>query len=62
MERDRTLQIKAEINDLTIQINHLKDLLSDYKLMQAGDFKHSEIKEEIEELILERNQLQSQLK
>jgi len=57
METKTKFQIKKEIHDLNEQIKHLKDLLSDYKLMQAGDFKPNEIREEIEDLILERNHL-----
>jgi hypothetical protein len=59
-ERDNMGTIKniqIEIMDLDTQIQALKRLSNDYKSMAAGDWKHSEIREEIESLRLERNKL-----
>lgn len=51
------LETEAEIRKLTQQIADLSSLLKDHRKMQSGEFKQSEIQQELEDLKEQRYEL-----
>ena len=59
--KEPKIDIKKEIHDINIEIQTLEATRNDHKLMQAAGYTRAQIKQEIEDLIKERNQLLSQI-
>lgn len=58
----RTLNpIEQEIRDINKVIRHLQEFERGYKPMVAGNYTHNELRNDIEELIKERNKLLTQI-
>jgi len=55
------IEILKEIHNLNIEIENNNRLMNDYRLMATGEFNKEEIRQENENLKLERNQLLSQI-
>lgn len=51
------IEIEKEIVRIDQEIDNLRRLLSDYKTLAAGDFKRSEIEDELAELRREKQRL-----
>ena len=55
------MEIQREIHSLNVQIENNTRLLNDYRALQTGEFDKNEIRQENENIKLERNQLLSLL-
>ena len=55
------IEILKEIHNLNIEIENNNRLMNDYRLMATGEFNKEEIRQENENLKLERNKLISLL-